>query len=472
MIDFDIFYKKCALNENFLLKDLYFNSDETVNLLLWDYSTYESKLFSLNSLSKDQLDKLNLIWPNAYYYYRDTVNSNNPLSLYFNQKELFSEKIDNYRFKTVVDRDRPIEHWLEFFPFKNELDQCGHWIFKHQNDKVEYALSEIGYIRKGIENNFIGKKINWALSLVDEIHPAGMLEYSHQMLACLEEKLEINLTDHAKALRMILLELVRVSNLLASLTRIFYELNDPQYLDLTQLNLALKKHLSRYSGGASLKLEFCFGGVYYAPKSGWINDCLDWLNQAKQSITYTKNVFVKNRDLLKMLKDKKNSAKMAIESGLTGQNLRACGVNKDLRKKNGLYFYSQVDYDVALGMEGQSYDRVLVRLIEALESISIIEQIVENLPPGEVHDEELRVAMPELLSTLSNQHLYFEYENCWGESILNFSFNDELRLTEFRVRTPSFANYVAQHFLMKGLKLEDLTHFFTSMANCSVERER
>jgi NADH:ubiquinone oxidoreductase subunit D len=73
---------------------------------------------------------------------------------------------------------------------------------------------------------------------------------------------------------------------------------------------------------------------------------------------------------------------MGLEYGITGPNIRASGVNLDLRKTSPYSVYDELDFKVCLRQNGDSYDRYLVRIEEMRESVKIIEQALKNIPGG------------------------------------------------------------------------------------------
>ncbi len=79
------------------------------------------------------------------------------------------------------------------------------------------------------------------------------------------------------------------------------------------------------------------------------------------------------------------TAKMALEYSFTGPNLRAAGVDYDVRAMNPYSSYQDFDFVIPVGTNGDTYDRFMVRNEEIWQSLSIIKQALEKMPEGKHH---------------------------------------------------------------------------------------
>jgi NADH:ubiquinone oxidoreductase subunit D len=84
----------------------------------------------------------------------------------------------------------------------------------------------------------------------------------------------------------------------------------------------------------------------------------------------------------------------ALSWGYTGPCLRATGIDYDVRKAFPYSGYENYDFDIPVGENGDAYDRVLVRIEEIYQSISIIRQALHRLPDGPIFSDDRRVALP------------------------------------------------------------------------------
>ena len=88
------------------------------------------------------------------------------------------------------------------------------------------------------------------------------------------------------------------------------------------------------------------------------------------------------------------TAEQAIALSATGPILRSTGVAWDLRRDMPYLFYDQVDFDVVVGTYGDTFDRYAIRLNEIRESIKIVRQIVDLMPPGDYRMQDKKVTPP------------------------------------------------------------------------------
>jgi NADH-quinone oxidoreductase subunit D len=169
----------------------------------------------------------------------------------------------------------------------------------------------------------------------------------------------------------------------------------------------------------------------------------------------------------------------ALQYGLTGPNLRASGVEYDVRKAHPYLGYENYEFDVPIGAEGDCYDRYLCRIMEMRESVKILDQVLNTIPDGPVinreGDAELKSVLPDKQATLTNMEalihqfmvgttdfnmpegeVYFSAENPKGE--LGFYIRSEggFKPSRLRIRGPSFANLQVLTELVPGHMVSDV----------------
>ncbi len=156
-------------------------------------------------------------------------------------------------------------------------------------------------------------------------------------------------------------------------------------------------------------------------------------------------------------------ADVAIDYGCSGPMLRGSGVKFDIRKNEPYLVYDRFEFDIPvgegkMGTIGDCWDRYYVRVREMEESLKIIEQAWEQLPPGDVHS-----AIPKKVRPPQGE-VYFRAENPRGE-LGFYIISDGHTSSPFRVkaRAPSFVNLSVLPEISKGYMIADLVAILGSV---------
>jgi NADH-quinone oxidoreductase subunit D len=176
------------------------------------------------------------------------------------------------------------------------------------------------------------------------------------------------------------------------------------------------------------------------------------------------------------------SAERALNYGFTGPNLRATGVDYDVRVMNPYSSYQDFKFDIPVGTTGDTYDRYLVRQEEVWQSLSIIRQAMENLPEGSFHADAPQYYLPEKAQVYQNMEaLIYHFKIVMGEidapigevyqsveggnGELGFYLVSDGGRTPYRLkmRRPSFIYYQAFTEMVKGSTLSDAIITMSSM---------
>ena len=176
------------------------------------------------------------------------------------------------------------------------------------------------------------------------------------------------------------------------------------------------------------------------------------------------------------------SAERALNYGFTGPNLRAAGVDYDVRVMNPYSSYQDFEFDIPLGTSGDTFDRYMVRMEEMLQSLRIIEQAVKNMPDGDFHadlpefyhppKEKVYSEMEALIyhfkivmgeAEIPKGEIYHAVEGGNGE--LGFYINSDGGRAPYRVhfRRPCFIYYQAYTEMIKGGMLSDAILVLSSL---------
>jgi len=147
----------------------------------------------------------------------------------------------------------------------------------------------------------------------------------------------------------------------------------------------------------------------------------------------------------------KLSAEDAVAYGVTGPNLRACGIDYDIRKAEPYGYYDRFDFEVPVRSNGDAWDRLMVRREEIIQSGRIIEQALEQMPEGEVRAKVPRVLKPE-----KGSEVYHRIESAKGELGYYIVSDGGEKPYRLHVRAPSFVNLMVLPLVSREGLLQDI----------------
>jgi len=176
------------------------------------------------------------------------------------------------------------------------------------------------------------------------------------------------------------------------------------------------------------------------------------------------------------------SAEKALNYGFTGPNLRAAGVDYDVRVATPYSSYEDFEFEIPVGQNGDTYDRFMVRQEEIRQSFSIIKQAIAKLPDGPVHADVPEVFLPPKEEVYHNMEaLIYQFKIIMGESNipagevyhsveggngeLGFYLISDGGRAPFRLsfRRPCFIYYQAYTEMIKGAMLSDAVLTLSSL---------
>jgi NADH-quinone oxidoreductase subunit D len=176
------------------------------------------------------------------------------------------------------------------------------------------------------------------------------------------------------------------------------------------------------------------------------------------------------------------SVDRALAYGFTGPNLRAAGLDYDVRVMNPYCSYQDFDFIIPIGTQGDTYDRFMVRQQEMWESLKIVKQAFENLPEGKFFADVPDFFLPPKEEVYNNMEaLIFHFKIVMGEATvpvgevyhsveggngeLGFYMVSDGGRTPYRLhfRRPCFVSYQAYPEMIKGSMLSDAILTMSSM---------
>ncbi|MEA3373253.1 MAG: NADH-quinone oxidoreductase subunit D [Campylobacterota bacterium] len=263
-------------------------------------------------------------------------------------------------------------------------------------EKIVAGASEIGYLHRGFEKSCENHTYNQIIPYTDRLNYCSALMNNIAFVKTVEEMIGITLPDRGIFIRVILAELSRVIDHLVCLAAGLLDMGgQTNYWYLFNPRNDAYDFLSKLTGARLTNSYMRIGGMTHDLYEGWKEDLDDVLKKIDTGIAETLKMTEHNRIFQDRLQDVSPvSAEQAIAYGFTGPNLRASGVAYDLRFASPHYYYDTFDFDMVVGSVGDTYDRLMVRFEEMLQSMRIIRQAAASIPDGPINVADHRITMP------------------------------------------------------------------------------
>lgn len=316
-----------------------------------------------------------------------------------------------------------------------------------------------GYIHRGIE------KLSESLTYPQILHFTDRLDYlsaninRHGLCMCVEKAAEIEVPERAQYIRTIMDELNRIdshclawacqTNDLGATTAFIYGMREREIiLDIFE----------KTCGGRLIINQNVVGGVMFDIYNEFQKDVKAFIIYMRKKLVEYDRFFSHNVIALgRMVKIGNLTKEDAINYAVTGPAGRGSGWSCDIRKHIPYALYDKVDFKEIVRTEGDSYARYLNRLDEIEESLHIIEQLIDNIPEGDI------CAKTKAIIKLPEGEYYSRVEACRGEFGVFIESRGDKFPYRLKFRSPSMALVSAMPLICQNEKVSDFIGIGGSM---------
>ncbi|MFM8185422.1 MAG: NADH-quinone oxidoreductase subunit D, partial [Alphaproteobacteria bacterium] len=342
---------------------------------------------------------------------------------------------------------------------------------------ITRADPHIGLLHRGTEKLIEHKTYLQAVPYFDRLDYVSPMCQEHAYALAVEKLLQCKIPPRAQYIRVMFSEITRILNHVMAITT--------QALDVGAMTPLLWMFEEReimmgfYEKVSGSRMHSAYirpGGVHQDLPAGLLEEIAKFIKDLPKKIDDMENLLTENRIFKQRLVGiGVVSKQQALDWGFSGPMIRGSGLAWDLRKSQPYEVYGELDFDIPIGVNGDSYDRYLIRVQEMRESIKIIKQCIEKIPSGEIATDDKKISPPKradmktsMESLINHFKLYTEgYHVNAGEAygcveapkgefgvyIISDGSNKPHRC---RVRAPGFAHLQGLEFMAKGHLLADV----------------
>jgi NADH-quinone oxidoreductase subunit C/D len=346
------------------------------------------------------------------------------------------------------------------------------------------AVPEIGFHHRAAEK--MGERQTWHtyIPYTDRVDYLAGVNNNLPYVMAVERLAGIQVPERAQVIRVMMCELFRIASHLVwygtfaqdlgALSPVFYMFTDREHI---------MEMVEAFCGGRLHPSWFRVGGTAQDLPVGWEKMVADFLDYMPARLRdYDKMVMGNRIFKLRSRNIGKYTLEDAIEWGVTGPNLRCCGLAWDFRKARPYSGYEQFEFDIPTAEGGDCYARAEVRVEEIRQSLRIIRQCLENMPEGDhkadhpvatpprkertMHDIEtlihhfLNVSWGPVVPAGEAMGLHEAPKGANGYHLISDGSTHPYRL---RIRAPSFAHMQMLPKIARGLMIPDLLAILGAM---------
>ena len=333
-------------------------------------------------------------------------------------------------------------------------------IARLDGEQVLWAEPSCGYMHRGYEKLTEVRSFPQVTSLINRIDWLGSFANEVPFILAAEKLMGVEAPPRAQWIRTILFELSRIANVslflgdlgvqLGAITPVFMAFRDREYV----LNL-----IESATGGRFHPNFDRIGGLKDDLPAGWIDETKVVMKKLRnfcdeiEALLFGNEIFQsRTRGIGVIPRD------VAMQYGLSGANLRASGVDWDLRRdQDSPMAWNKVDFKVWTHPDGDSFARCWVRLQETREATKIVDQLLDGIPAGPV------IAKVPKIIKVPEGEAWVSTENPLGEMGYYVVSRGDSGPFRVKIRSASFNNISITPWLLRGVYVPDIITILASL---------
>lgn len=364
-----------------------------------------------------------------------------------------------------------------------------HGIFQNvlqmDGEKIVSGVQTVGYIHRAFEKIAERRPFYQITTLTDRLNYCSSPINNFGWHMTVEKLLGIKVPTRAEYIRVIMMELARISDHL--ICNSILGVDTGAYSGFLYVFQEREKIYEIYEEVCGARLTTNMGRIGGMERDLSPSAIAKIRDLAFNSMPKVQKEFEELFNRNRIFRDRTINVgpitkERAMEYGFTGPNLRATGIDYDVRVMEPYSAYADFDFEIPVGHNGDTYDRFMVRNGEIWESLKIIQQAIENLPAGPYYANEVHYYLPPKKEVYRNMEaLIYHFKIVMGEidapagevyhaveggnGELGFYLISDGGRTPFRLhfRRPSFIYYQAYPEMCKGLTISDAVAIMSSL---------
>ncbi|MBF8280152.1 MAG: nuoD [candidate division NC10 bacterium] len=290
-------------------------------------------------------------------------------------------------------------------------------VLELDGEVVVRCTPHIGYLHTGMEKIAESKRYQQVIPITDRMDYLAPLSNNLAYVLAVEKLMGIEVPPRAKVIRVMMTELTRIGSHLVWL--------GTHAIDIGAMSVFLyafrerEQILDMYeqvAGARMMSSYFRVGGLFADLPERFEETVRSFVTSFPDRLAEYENLLTANPIWIQRTKGVGViKPEDAVDLGMSGPSLRACGVPWDIRKSHPYSGYEQYSFEISRGTHGDVYDRYLCRMFEMRQSLAIVRQALEHLPDGPIAVQDPKVTPPPKPMVKKSMEALIHHFLLWSE---------------------------------------------------------